>query len=428
MKQRIIMHMDMDAFFAAVEQATNPALKGRPVIVCGKGRHGVVAAASYEAKAKGVKSGMNSWEAKRLCPDVIPVAGSYRKYIHTSTQIINICESFTPQVEIYSIDESFMDITESLWLFGSPEQIGRQLRARVKNEVGLDCSVGISSNKLLAKLATKLAKPNGLRVLRDDEVPELLERLQVDDLWGIGSRLKKMLNRLGIYTVRELGRYPEEVLVKKMGVWGHIISGMGRGEYESRVVPYEEREGPKSVGHSRTFERDIDDHDKLRQWVMLLSEAVARRLRRKGLFSKTVALTVRYKDFSSYTQRCTFSDYSSHGPEIARRAWKIFEQREHPLPVRLLGVSATSLIRTFIPQSLFLEERRRQCLNEAIDQIGNRYGDGCIAWGDGLGDLSAGPIPPRLLLRHRQRTLYTQGQETFGMRGIHFTQGAPCGP
>lgn len=212
--ERVIMHLDANAFFASVEQQANPELRGKPIAVIGRGRT-IVTTASYEARAFGVKTGMNTWQAKQACPHIIFVVGDNRKYTYTSAEIMKMMLDYTPLVEVFSIDEAWMDTTHSLAIFGSAENIAYQLKARIRHRFGITCSIGIAPNKLLAKLASDMKKPDGLTVIPPEEVPHILEQMPVQELCGIGKKMERHLLMMGIRTCGELGRYPVERLTRK---------------------------------------------------------------------------------------------------------------------------------------------------------------------------------------------------------------------
>ena len=268
---RAILHVDMDAFFASVEQRVNPALRGRPVAVCGANARTVILTASYEARAYGVKTGMMLHEAKALCPGLILVPGDHARYTDICRQLVAICRDYTPAVELFSVDEAFLDVTDSLALFGGAEAIARAIKARVRGELGLTASVGIAPNKLLAKLASGLNKPDGLVMVAPPDVPALLERLPVQELCGIGPALTRQLAELGIATCGALGRAPLYLLTARFGVIGRTLSAMGRGEDDAPLVPIEAEPEAKSVGHSMTLERDVRTPAELERTLLQLS-------------------------------------------------------------------------------------------------------------------------------------------------------------
>ncbi|MEE8185188.1 MAG: DNA polymerase IV, partial [Thermodesulfobacteriota bacterium] len=247
---RTIMHIDMNAFFASVEQRCNPALRGRAIAVIGSAKRTVVTTASYEARRYGVKTGMNRYEAERVCPGLIFVIGDNRKYIDTSIRILDILKEFSPMLEVYSIDEAFIDITGSIGLFGPPRLIAKTIKKRIKEGFGLTCSIGIAPNKLLAKLASNMEKPDGLVKIEEGDIPGLLEDLPVGDLWGIGRKLTIYLKEMGVETCGQLGRCPVSLLRRRFGIIGERMRFMGRGVDDSPVIPIGEEEEAKSVGHS----------------------------------------------------------------------------------------------------------------------------------------------------------------------------------
>ena len=376
MSERVILHIDMNAFFASVEQQSNPALRGRPIAVIGSAKRTVVTTSSYEARACGVKTGMTVWEAKRQCPQLILVVGDNRKYTWTSSQIFRIFLDFTPLVEVFSIDEAFLDITGSLRLFGPPERIASMIKARIRESFGLTCSIGIAPNKLLAKLASEMMKPDGLTNINGDEVERVLEDIPVKDLCGVGSKTGQKLALCGIRTCGELGRFPVEILRRKFGIIGERLQMMGRGIDESPVLPPEEAEGIKSVGHSMTLEHDISSPGEILRQLLLLSEMVGRRARRYNASGKTVTLSIRYADFYTWVvKQETLSDHINRSADIYRAARAILETLELTQPVRLLGVRLSNLRHTESQLPLFERDRKKALMINALDLLNDRYGD-----------------------------------------------------
>lgn len=379
-RERIIMHIDMNAFFASVEQQCNPALRGKPVAVVGSKERTVITTASYEARAFGVKTGMTKYKGKRLCPDLILVQGNNRKYTDTSARIISILKKFTPIVEVYSIDEAFLDITGSLLIYKSPEDIARLIKEKIKTDLGLRCSAGIAPNKLLAKLASDMQKPDGMVRIRKNEVSSFLENLPVRELWGIGKRLEAHLEGMGIFTCGEMGRYSKEQLKKRFGVVGETLHNMGHGIDDSSVIPMEEEPDARSIGHSTTLDKDIYRMEDIQRQLLLLSEMVGRRARKNHYLGRTVALTVRYKDFHTFTKRYTISSFINESFDIYVTALRILKSVKLEKPVRLLGITLSSLTKN--QQLPLLAERRRQdVLVKAMDDINDLYGDFTVTWG-----------------------------------------------
>jgi DNA polymerase IV len=377
---RVIMHMDMNSYFASVEQQANPELKGKPIAVIGNGRT-VITTASYEARAFGVKTGMNTWEGRQKCPHIIFVVGDNRKYTYTSAEIVKILLDYTPLVEVFSIDESFMDLTGSLRMFGSAERIAYIIKARIRHRFGLTCSIGIAPNKLLAKLASEMKKPDGLTVIRPEEVARVLERVPIEDLCGIGSSTHRQLALFGIQTCGELGRFPVDILRRKFGIIGERLHYMGLGIDDSPVVPVEEAEEVKSVGHSMTLQKDISARKDILKYLLQLAEMVGRRARRYGVAGKTVHLTVRYADFTTFGRQQTRKAPTNNSEEIFAEATSILDTFVLTQPVRLLGVRITNLSYQREQLPLFAEERKKALTTGAMDLVNNKFGDFTVTYG-----------------------------------------------
>ncbi|NUO10169.1 MAG: DNA polymerase IV [Candidatus Brocadia sp.] len=380
--KRTIMHIDMNAFFASVEQQINPALRGKPIAVIGSNERTVVTTASYEARAYGVKTGMTKYEAKRLCPHVILVAGDTSRYTHTCRCLVEIYRQYTPIVEVYSIDEAFLDITGSIPLFGNAEIIVKNIKRDIRQRLGrLTCSVGIAHNKLLAKLGSDMKKPDGLVIIRQEDVDTLLEHLPAKELCGIGSQLEKRLSAIGIRTCGELGRASIRLLRSQFGVIGERLKLMAQGRDDSLVIPLEQEPDAKSVGHSMTLDTDVSDPETLERHILHLSEMVGRRLRRGGYAGRTVTLTLRYPDFDTFTRRSSVGIHMNNSMDIYLVAKDILNTIRLQQPIRLVGVSISNLVRNFGQIPLFRSDRVKQAATRAMDEINDRYGDFCITWG-----------------------------------------------
>ncbi len=378
---RIIMHIDMNAFFASVEQQSNPALRGKPIAVTGSEQRTVILTASYEARAFGVKTGLTMWEAKQKCPQLVIVPANNRLYTHVSSQITRIFLDYTPIVETFSIDEAFLDITGSISIFGSIKRICYLIKSRIKARFGITCSVGIAPNKLLAKLASDMMKPDGLTVINNENVAHILERLPIKELCGIGRKMERHLNMMGIYTCGELGRYDEQRLTRKFGVIGTRLKQMGQGVDTSPVVPAEEAEDVKSVGHSMTLRKDIWERADILKFLLQLSEMVGRRARRYGVWGKTVHLTIRYADFTTFGKQESQPTYINMTDDIYRAAVTILDSLELSQPIRLLGVRITNLQYASSQLPLFPQDQTRLKLTEAMDTVNNRHGDFTVMFG-----------------------------------------------
>lgn len=372
--ERAIIHIDMNAYFASVEQRANPFLRGKPVLVTGVGRS-VVVTASYEARAYGVKTGMNIYEARRLCPHAIIVHADFDKYIDTASRIHEILLGFTDRVEPFSIDECFLDVTGSVKLFGPPAEIAKRIKSELKVKLGLTASAGIGPNKLIAKLASEMQKPDGLVEIKKEDVPDILEQLPVEELCGIGDRLAEHLRGLGIRTAGELGRANIDMLVNYFGVIGYHLKRMGMGIDDSPVRRYDEVDHVKSIGHSYTLHFDTWDMEIILSYLRMLSEMVGFRLRKHRMVGRTLILTLRYDDFSTFSKHLT-GDAIRNGWEIygrAQRALKAFLPLRRA--VRLLGVSLSALEEDSAQGYLFSEMAKRDRVAEAMDRINERYGE-----------------------------------------------------
>jgi len=380
MDDRIILHIDMDAFFISVEQRDNPSLRGKPAAVCGSLSRSVVTSATYEARPYGIRAGMSTQEAKRRCPQLILVEGNHSKYTETAARIFSILKEYTPLVEVASIDEAYLDITESLLLFQSPLHIAQSIKDQIREKEELTCSIGVAPNKLLAKLGSGLKKPDGLVVIQKEDVEGILKNLPVSKLYGIGPKLTEALNSIGIFTCRQLGKFPVSVLSKKFGVIGERLHEMGLGLDDSPVVPFDEEEDAKSISHSVTLEEDTSDPKLLRKVLLQLSERVSRRMRREGFYGKRIAITIRYSDFFTFSKQKTLSKWVMSGNEIFQYAYEIFRSISHPKPIRLLGVGVSQLKKEWCQLGLFEKREKRDNLLKAMDRVNERFGDWTLTW------------------------------------------------
>ena len=380
MDDRLILHIDMDAFFISVEQRDDPSLRGKPAAVCGSLSRSVVTSATYEARPYGIRAGMSTQEAKRRCPQLILVKGDHSKYTETSARIFSILKGYTPLVEVASIDEAYLDITQSLLLFQSPLLIAQSIKDQIRESEQLTCSIGVAPNKLLAKLGSGLRKPDGLTVIEKNDVGKTLEDLPVSSLFGIGPKLTEALNSIGIFTCGQLGRFPVSVLSKRFGVIGERLHEMGLGLDDSLVVPFDEEEDAKSISHSVTLEEDTSNPNILRKVLLQLSERVSRRMRREGFYGKRIALTVRYSDFFTFSKQKTLSKWINSGNEIFQQAFEIFKSISHPKPIRLLGVGVSQLKKEWCQLGLFEKREKKDNLLKAMDQVNERFGDWTLTW------------------------------------------------
>ncbi len=380
---RIIIHVDMDAFFTSVEQRDFPEYRGRPVIVGadprgGKGR-GVAAAASYEARRYGIHSAQPISKAYRLCPTAVFLRGRYERYEEVSESIMSVFREFTPLVEPVSLDEAFLDVTGTQRLFGSPEQIGRRIKSRIVEKENLTASVGIGPNKMVAKIASDLNKPDGFVLVRPNEAVNFLAPLRVSKLWGVGPKTDTALQRLGIHTIGDLARTPEGALNRIFGKNGRALREYASGMDDDPVVP--EREA-KSISNETTFDEDQDDGELLNRTILSLSEKVGYRLRRSGLSARTVFLKVRVHDFSTQVRRVTLAGPFFLSEIVYREACALFSSCHlKGQKIRLLGVGVARLSGRGEGQAdLFptTGEEKRQKATRAVDSLKEKFGDEAI--------------------------------------------------
>lgn len=385
---RIIVHVDMDAFFAAVEQLLHPEWQGKPVIVgadpqAGKGR-GVVSAASYEARKFGVHSAMPISQAYRLCPQGIYVLPHGDVYGHYSQQVFAVLETISPLIEAISIDEAFLDMTGSAHLYKTVEEIGQKIKTEIKSKTSLTASVGIAPSKSVAKIASDFLKPDGLMIVYPDKVQEFLDPLPVTKLWGIGKQTSIQLQQLGIKTVSQLRQYQQKILVDKFGKWGEHIYRMARG-WDDRSVTTEDQ--AKSVSNEVTFEEDLNDAEFLRRTIFALAEKVGGRLRRSKIQGRTVHLKVRFSDFKTHTRSHTLKDATFLTQEIFEVANQLFSEFL-PLEsyVRLLGVGVSQLENESGSQlSIWdLDNQKKMKMEKVMDQIQDKFGKSIIRHAEAL--------------------------------------------
>lgn len=336
-----ILHVDMDAFYAAVEVLDDPSLQGLPLIIGAPDGRSVVSSASYEARRYGVHAAMPVAQAIRLCPSARIVMPHFHRYQEVSRQVMAIFESFTPLVEPLSVDEAFLDVQGVRRLWGSPAQIAAMIRARVLDEVGITCSVGVAATKHVAKMASTIAKPDGMLVVAAADTLDFLSPRPVRAMWGVGPKAAEALEARGIRTIRDIRDSSSDMLDRAVGpALSSRLLQLARGE-DPRSVETERIE--KSIGHEETFETDILDRDYLRAELLRLADRVAARLRRADWETATVAIKVRFDDFRTVNRSQTLSEPSAVGQRIGEAAQTLFEQIERRDPVRLLGVRAENL-------------------------------------------------------------------------------------
>ncbi len=384
-----ILHVDLDAFFAAVEQRDRPELRGKPVIVGGDpGARGVVSAASYEARAFGVHSALPLRTAAALCPAgvFLPVDGA--KYRRESRRVMEILGRFTPLLEQVSIDEAFLDVAGSEALFGPPEGIARRIKAAVREEVGLTASVGVATTKLVAKVASDLRKPDGLVVVPPGEEAAFLAPLPITRLWGVGEQTRAALADHGVRTIGDLAALPVDVLVRRLGAHGATLHERALGIDPSPVTG---EVAAKSVSHEHTFDVDTADAEVIERTLLALSEGVASRLRAGGVRASTVAVKVRDSAFRTVTRQRTLAEPTDLADPIYRTALELARPEMRARRIRLLGVGAHGLGEPAQMGLFASEDPRRRAAVEAQDAIRRKYGSRALTRARLVGDDLAEP-------------------------------------
>jgi DNA polymerase-4 len=388
---RTILHVDLDAFYASVEQRDDPSLRGKPVLVGGSVKRGVVASCSYEARTFGIKSAMPMAEAMRRCPKAIVVRHRMDRYADASRVFFAILGDFSPDVEGLSLDEAFLDVSGSERLLGDGATIGRAIKLRVRDELQLVASVGVAPIKFAAKIASDIDKPDGLRVIGEAELVPFLHALPITRLWGVGDKTAEVLHQLGLHTIADVSRYPTAALVARLGaISGEHLAALARGEDPRPVVSDTES---VSVGHQETFEHDLDDKGELAQILLDQADRVAARLRAAALRARVVVLILKYDDFRQITRRTTLEHATSDGGVLARTAIELLAKA--PLEprrggrARLCGISATSLEARDAPRQLGFDEATRakgERLGDTIDKVAAKFGKAAIRRAVHLGD------------------------------------------
>lgn len=366
---RAILHVDMDAFYASVEQLDNPALKGKPLIVGGSPRsRGVVSAASYEVRPYGVRSAMPTSRALRLCPHAILITPRMHRYQEVSEDIFTIFARFTPLIQAVSLDEAFLDVTASQLLHGDPVQIAVSIRAAIKKETGLTASVGVASCRMVAKIASDLDKPDGLTIIPEEEREARMDPLPVGKIWGVGPVTNRHLAKLGIETIGQLRQWPLASLRSELGQSGEDLHHLANGRDESEVIPDEQE---KSISNEETFAEDVLNMDLLESVLRKQSDKVSSRLRRASLTGKTVFLKLRYHDFTTVTRRKTLSGYTCLSEVIFAEARELLRQKTQAgkRPVRLIGVGVASFGEGGgVQGSLFAERKTDNAKMERLER------------------------------------------------------------
>ncbi len=378
---RAILHVDMDAFFAAIAELDDPTLKGKAVLIGGTGPRAVVTTANYEARKFGCRSAMPMSQARRLCPHALVVKVPGARIRELSARVFEIMEAYSPLVEPVSVDEAFVDVTGSLRLLGPPEVIAGKLKAQVKAETGLTASVGVAPNKFLAKLASDMDKPDGLTIITPENLDKVLLPLPVERLWGVGPKLREKLEKHAIHYVHDLRRFSEERLTRLFGDSGARLYRLCRGLDDRPVVPDHEA---KSIGQEQTFAQDVEDPDHVRAVMLEQAQQVGRRLRAKAMTAKTVTVKIRFGDFETITRSHTLDRPTDLTDDLFHAARALFDRWADVSfqPVRLIGVTASGLSQS-AQGELFADashERRRR-VDAVTDSITAKFGKGAIRRG-----------------------------------------------
>lgn len=383
MDSRIIMHVDMNSYFASVEQQANPFLRGKAIGVTGKrfdlnrqgeAQRSIIATASREAKALGVKTAMSTVEALRICPTLIIIPGDPEKYSEITHRFINLFHEFTDRVEQASVDECYLDVTKDAGDYFAAVIMAQAIRERLKEVCGewITASIGVGPNKLIAKLGSEYRKPNGLTVVQPSEVLPFLDTLQLRDFCGIGARTEKHLAELGVTSVQGLRDYPVERLVREFKSWGRWLHEASWGRDHIEVVDEEEQQ--KSVGHSYTFPHDLDDPREIKRNLLALCDKVAWRLRRDGMSAGLVSIYFRFGKTGGHGQQHRFQESTNDGLTIFKIAWSLMEKWWDGTPVRLIGISTSMLTPTSGQHAIFQKEQKTSIVIDALDKIQTRFG------------------------------------------------------
>jgi DNA polymerase-4 len=378
MVERQIAHMDLDAFFVAVERLLDPALVGKAVLVGGSPEHrGVVASASYEARARGVRSAMPMAQALRLCPEAIRVPPRHGVYGQHSRRVMALLGDYTPIVEQVSVDEAFLDLTGTEGLHGPAPEVAARIQQRVQDELGLSCSLGVASCKLVAKIACSTGKPHGLVVVPNGQEAAFLAPMPVEALWGVGEATSRRIRALGIHTIGQLAAWPGHGLRHALGDSGSALQRAAKGIDERPVTPERER---KSYSHERTFAVDERDAVRLRRTLLGMADGLTSQLRQDHVLARTVRIKLRSSSYETQTRQVRLEQPTDHADEVFKAALELFDASWDRRPVRLIGVAVTDLLTVGGTQlDLFAhDDQRRTRLSRAVDDIRDRFGTEAI--------------------------------------------------
>jgi DNA polymerase IV len=391
LRTKTIFHVDMDAFFVSVEELSDPSLKGKAVVVGGqRDERGVVSAASYEARKFGVHSAMPLRTAAKLCPHAIFVDGHPDRYRECSAKVYEVLNTFSPLVEMASIDEAYLDMTGTDRLHGPPLRAAHTLHNKVKSETQLNCSIGIGASRLIAKVSSAKAKPNGVLWVIPGQEVKFLAPLDVRDIPGVGKVMEQNLHALGIHQVADLARLEEDILEERFGKWGLALAGKARGEDAGGWFDTEvgEHSDPKSISHEHTFNEDTANPVQLETTLMRLTEMVARRLREHSFYARTIQLKLRYKDFTTITRAHSLAAPTQLDTEIFEQIRILFRKNwKKGAEIRLLGVQVSSFEEAATGQLDLLDDGRHQRWQQALaaaDRLRDKFGEGSVGLAGGM--------------------------------------------
>lgn len=403
-KGRVILHIDMNAFYCSVHEAVEPEIyKGKPTAVAGSVelRKGIIVTCSYPARALGIKTGMLVSQAMKLCPDLLLIKPDFDLYRQFSRRFMKIAYSYSPLVQAMSIDECYVDITGSKQ-FGTPLDIAGQIQQRIRTELQLPCSIGVAPNKLLAKMASDMKKPNGISVLRKRDVQRLLWDKPCAYLYGIGNKTAEKLKRLNIHTLGQLAKASDTLLQEQFGIMGAVLKRSANGEDDSPVDP--EQEQSKSIGHTTTLPANLTERADIFRVFLNLADQVGRRLRRQKLMAHTVQITIRDPDMKTITRAAKLNVPTENMDDIYHMACKLFDDHwKEGMPIRLLGITLQNLSdkqETAVQLDLFDYQKQpgKEKLNRALDALRDKFGEHAVLTAGMLGD-----DPSSLIRNHKER-------------------------
>ena len=380
----MILHIDMDAFYASVEQLDNPWLRGKCVIVGGTSNRGVVSACSYEARKYGVHSAMPIFQARQRCPDGIFIPPRMARYKEMSKKIMDILRDFSPRIEVVSIDEAYMDISGSQRLQGDPEKVAADIKNKIKSRVGLKCSVGVAPGKFLAKVASDMDKPDGLTIIWPQDVAHFIKRLPVQKVPGVGRKTYSQLESMGIKTLGDVRKFPEKIILDRLGKFGHRLIDLSCGTDHTKITPWAPH---KSISSERTLPEDTRDKKVLHKYMLQQSEEVARQLRKTGFRARTITLKIKHADFKQFTRSKTIDIPTRSSETIYRYAAELLENYHLTQQIRLIGVGTAGFTPASLPVQLKLfdpvekTDKTWEKVDRTVESIAQKFGRDAIKRG-----------------------------------------------